>query len=146
MPHHSIHSPETDAILPKSGRTPWLTGPIRRWFAVFLLLAAAPFGAGSRAHAAGPGNPAVLRIGYQKFNTLNLLKAKGALDDRLRREGVRVEWLQFGSGPLLFEAFNANSLDFGHAADAPTAFAQAAGIPFVYVAAEPAYPRGLALL
>ncbi|HEY0789683.1 MAG TPA: aliphatic sulfonate ABC transporter substrate-binding protein, partial [Chthoniobacterales bacterium] len=47
---------------------------------------------------------------------------------------------------LLFEAFNANSLDFGHAADAPTAFAQAAGIPFVYVAAEPAYPRGLALL
>ncbi len=86
------------------------------------------------------------RIGYQKFNTLNLLKARGTLEARLRGQAVRVQWLQFGTGPLLFEALNARSLDFGHAADAPTAFAQAAGVPFVYIAAEPPYPHGLAVL
>ncbi len=88
----------------------------------------------------------VIQIGYQKFNTLNILKAKGTLDRRLASLGARVEWHQFATGPQLLEALNAGSLDFGHAADAPTAFGQAAGIPFVYVAAEPPYPKGLAIL
>ena len=88
----------------------------------------------------------VIHIGYQKFNTLNILKAKGTLDRRLAFLGAKVEWHQFAAGPQLLEALNAGSLDFGHAADAPTAFGQAAGIPLVYVAAEPPYPKGLAIV
>ena len=145
MTHRPLHPAEPDATAQKRTRVPEKTGLFRLWLAT-LMLTAASCSVAPPAYAAAPGGPSVLRIGYQKFNTLNLLKAKGTLDERLRREGVRIEWLQFGSGPLLFEAFNANSLDVGHAADAPTAFAQAAGIPFVYVAAEPAYSRGLALL
>jgi sulfonate transport system substrate-binding protein len=88
----------------------------------------------------------VIHIGYQKFNTLNILKAKGTLDRRLASLGAKADWHQFAAGPQLLEALNAGSLDFGHAADAPTAFGQAAGIPFVYVAAEPPYPKGLAIV
>jgi sulfonate transport system substrate-binding protein len=88
----------------------------------------------------------VIHIGYQKFNTLNILKANGTLDQRLASLGAKAEWHQFAAGPQLLEALNAGSLDFGHAADAPTAFGQAAGIPFVYVAAEPPYPKGLAIV
>ena len=96
--------------------------------------------------AADAPPPKVIHIGYQKFNTLNLLKARGTLEKRLSPLNVRVEWHQFAAGPQLFEALNAGSLDFGHAADAPTAFAQAAGVPFVLVAAEPPYSKGQALL
>jgi NitT/TauT family transport system substrate-binding protein/sulfonate transport system substrate-binding protein len=41
---------------------------------------------------------------------------------------------------------NAGSIDLGHAADAPSVFAQAAGVDFVYLAAEPPYPQGIAIL
>ncbi len=99
-----------------------------------------------RARAAEDSSPTVIHIGYQKFNTLNLLKARGTLEKRLAPAGVKVEWHLFAAGPQLFEALNAGSLDFGHAADAPSAFAQAAGVPFVLVAAEPPYARGQALL
>ena len=55
-------------------------------------------------------------------------------------------WFEFQAGPQLLEALNAGSIDFGHAADAPSVFAQAAGVPFQYLAAEPPYPRGIAVL
>ncbi len=100
----------------------------------------------SPALAADSSTPAVLRIGYQKFNTLNILKARGSLEKRLEPLGVKVSWHQFGTGPLVFEALNAGSIDFGHSADAGAAFAQAAGVPFVYIAVEPPYPKGIALV
>jgi hypothetical protein len=65
-----------------------------------------------------------IHIGYQKFNTLNILKAKGTLDRRLAFLATKAEWHQFAAGPQLLEALNAGSLDFGRAADAPTAFGQ----------------------
>ena len=33
-----------------------------------------------------------LRIGYQKYGTLVLLKAKGTLEKRLAAQGVQVQW------------------------------------------------------
>jgi sulfonate transport system substrate-binding protein len=111
----------------------------------YLALAFAPF-RNIEAQIAANADETVIRIGYQKFNTLNILKVKGTLDQRLAASGAKVEWHQFTAGPQLLEALNAGSLDFGHAADAPTAFGQAAGIPLVYVAAEPPYPKGLAIV
>ena len=36
-----------------------------------------------------------IRIGYQKSGTLNILKAKGSLEERLKPQGVTVQWIQF---------------------------------------------------
>ncbi|HWL09791.1 MAG TPA: aliphatic sulfonate ABC transporter substrate-binding protein, partial [Planctomicrobium sp.] len=60
--------------------------------------------------------------------------------------GVRIEWIEFPAGPPLLEALNAGSIDLGHAGDSPPLFAQAAGIPFVYVATSPPSPDASAIL
>lgn len=84
-----------------------------------------------------------LRIGYQKFNSLNILKGTGALERALAPEGIRVAWYEFAAGPQLLEALSTGAIDLGHAADAPSVFAQAAGKPVVYLAAEQPYPKGI---
>ena len=88
----------------------------------------------------------VVTIGYQKYGNLILLKGHGGLDQRLASLGFRVEWREFPSGPPLLEALNAGAIDFGHTGETPPIFAQAAGVPFVYVAYEPPAPKGEAIL
>ena len=87
-----------------------------------------------------------IRIGYQKYGTLNILKARGGLEQRLKSQGISVQWIQFPAGPQLLEALNAGSIDYGHTGEAPPIFAQAAGAPLVYVAHEPPNPKGEAIL
>lgn len=88
----------------------------------------------------------VIRIGYQKYGTLSILKSRGSLEQRLASQNISVQWLQFPAGPPLLEALNAGSIDFGHTGEAPPIFAQAAGAPLVYVANEPPNPKGEAIL
>lgn len=88
----------------------------------------------------------VIRIGYQKFGTLNLLKARGNLEQRLKEKGISVQWLLFPAGPQLLEALNAGSIDYGHTGEAPPIFAQAAGAPFIYVANQAPNPKAEAIL
>lgn len=87
-----------------------------------------------------------LRIGYQKFNSINILKSSGALEKALAPKGLQVSWHEFAAGPQLLEALSTGAIDLGHAADAPSVFAQAAGKPVVYLAAEQPYPRGIGLV
>ena len=87
-----------------------------------------------------------IRIGYQKYGTLVLLKGKGLLEEKLAPLGVSVTWTEFPAGPQLLEALNVGAVDFGSTGEAPPIFAQAAGAPLVYVAHEPPAPRGAALL
>lgn len=83
-----------------------------------------------------------IRIGYQKYGTINILKADGALDRRLEEErNIKIEWTEFPGGPQLLEALNVGSVDVGHTGEAPPIFAQAAGAKLVYLAHEPASPR-----
>eukprot|EP01034_Spumella_vulgaris_P037188 gene37188-45877_t len=42
----------------------------------------------------------VLRIGYQKYGTLTLLKGRGTLDQRLAAKGIDVKWTEFPAGPV----------------------------------------------
>lgn len=107
-------------------------------------LGALPFAAPAIVRAADETK--LLRIGYQKFNTLNILKGTGRLEKALASLGIEVKWAEFAAGPQLIEALNANAIDFGHAADAPSVFAQAAGSSAVYLAAEQPYPRGIGVL
>ena len=79
----------------------------------------------------------VIRIAYQKYGTLVLLKARGSLEKRLAPLHVEVKWTEFPAGPQLLEGLNVGSIDFGIAGEAPPIFAQAAGADLVYVGNEP---------
>lgn len=99
---------------------------------LLLLLIAAPIHAQDEA-------PLHIRIGVQRgtlFNVPELYDSLvAALNEGLGRE-VEVELLLFTSGPPLLEALNAGSIDYGGKGDTPPIFAQAAGIPVVYVASQ----------
>ncbi|MFC4778794.1 sulfonate ABC transporter substrate-binding protein [Paenibacillus sp. GCM10023252] len=87
-----------------------------------------------------------VRIGFQKYGTINILKADGSLDKRLAEQGIKIEWTEFPGGPQLLEALNVDSIDIGHTGEAPPIFAQAAGAPLVYLAHEPASPKSEGIL
>ncbi|WP_141432922.1 sulfonate ABC transporter substrate-binding protein [Bacillus sp. 03113] len=88
----------------------------------------------------------VVKIGYQKGNTLNILKARGTLEKRLEKEHIKVEWSEFPIGTALLEGLNTGAIDFGHASDANGVFSQASGKTSVYVASDTPYPKGVALV
>jgi sulfonate transport system substrate-binding protein len=88
----------------------------------------------------------VIRIGFQKYGKLVLLKSKGTLDGKLKPLGYKVVWTEFPAGPQLLEALNVGAIDFGNTGEAPPIFAQAAGAPLLYVAHEPPAPEGEAIL
>jgi len=115
------------------------TSTLRRSL-VALFVAATSIGAVTQAQAE------TLRIGYQKYGTLVLLKAKGTLEKRLAVQGVEVSWTEFPGGPQLLEGLNVGSIDFGVTGETPPVFAQAAGANLLYVAYEPPAPSSEAIL
>ena len=90
--------------------------------------------------------PSSLKIGYQKYGTFPILKARGDFEKRLAALGVKVEWIQFPAGVPILEALNANSVQLGETGEAPPVFAQAAGVPLVYAAYEPLNSTSEAIL
>jgi sulfonate transport system substrate-binding protein len=108
---------------------------------------AATFGLGlALSSAQAQSKPELLRIGYQKYGTLTLLKARGDLEKRLAPQGIEVRWTEFPAGPQLLEGLNVGSIDFGTVGEAPPIFAQAAGADLVYVANQPPAPQGEAIV
>ncbi len=108
-------------------------------------------GAGLAISTLGVGLPVLaaertLRIGYQKYGTLVLLKERGTLEKRLAPAGYEVTWTEFPAGPQLLEVLNVGAIDFGTTGEAPPIFAQAAGAPLVYVGYEPPAPTGEAII
>jgi sulfonate transport system substrate-binding protein len=101
--------------------------------------------AGALPSAYAESRPAV-RIGYQKYGTLTLLKGRGTLERRLADKGVDVKWTEFPAGPVLLEGLNVGSIDFGTVGEAPPIFAQAAGANLVYVGNEPPSPTSEAIV
>ncbi|WP_431286019.1 sulfonate ABC transporter substrate-binding protein [Roseateles chitinivorans] len=98
------------------------------------------------ASAQTAAKPAEVRIGFQKYGTLTVLKAKGDLEKRLSAQGIAVKWTEFPAGPQLLEGLNVGSIDFGTVGEAPPIFAQAAGADLVYVANQPPAPTAEALI
>lgn len=87
-----------------------------------------------------------VRIGFQKYGKLVLLKSKGTLEPKLKALGYNVVWTEFQFGPPLLEAINVGAIDFGNTGETPPVFAQAAGAPIRYVAYEPPAQKGEAIL
>lgn len=114
--------------------------PLRRFLGLSLLFGCA------LAVASAQAADKVVRVGYQKYGTFLLLKARGLLEKKLEPIGYSIVWTEFPGGPQLLEALNVGALDFGITGEAPPIFAQAAGAPLVYVANEPAAPLAEAIL
>jgi sulfonate transport system substrate-binding protein len=119
-----------------------MTRLIRRWITSAVLSVSIVAAAVSASY----GQDKVVRIGFQKYGKLVLLKGKGSLEQKLAPLGYRVVWTEFPSGPPLLEALNIGAIDFGNTGEAPPIFAQAAGAPIQYVAYEPPAPKGEAIL
>jgi sulfonate transport system substrate-binding protein len=107
--------------------------------AILILTAVAPFALAQNADN-------VIRIGYQKYGTLVLLKARGSLEKRLAPLHVEVKWTEFPAGPQLLEGLNVGAIDFGTVGEAPPIFAQAAGADLIYVGNEPPASAAEAIL
>lgn len=88
----------------------------------------------------------VVRIGYQKYGSFNVVKARHTFDEQLAQRGIKIDWILFPAGPQLLEAMNAGAIDLGHTGEAPPIFAQAANNPFVYVGNQRPDPSGEAIL
>ena len=110
-----------------------------------LLFAATVAAAGASAPAWAQSAQEV-RIGYQKYGTLTLLKGRGTLEQRLAAQNIQVKWTEFPAGPVLLEGLNVGSIDFGTVGEAPPVFAQAAGANLVYVGNEPPSPASEAIV
>ncbi|MFC4022272.1 aliphatic sulfonate ABC transporter substrate-binding protein [Oceanobacillus longus] len=88
----------------------------------------------------------VITIGYQKGNTVNILKEHGNLDEALNEAGYTIDWKVFTTGTVLLEALNTDNIDFGHASDGNAVFMQSGGHELNYLASEAPYPEGVALV
>ena len=122
-----------------------MTRLIKRWIAS-AMLSMAIVGATVGLSYGQDKQDKVVRIGFQKYGKLVLLKSKGTLEEKLKSAGYKVVWTEFPSGPPLLEALNVGAIDFGNTGEAPPIFAQAAGAPIQYVAYEPPAPKGEAIL
>lgn len=117
-----------------------------RWFKKIIAVAVLSMSTALAGVGASYGQDKVVRIGFQKYGKLVLLKSKGSLEPKLKALGYSVVWTEFPSGPPLLEAINVGAIDFGNTGEAPPIFAQAAGAPIRYVAYEPPAPKGEAIL
>src|SRR6266516_3956812 len=88
----------------------------------------------------------VVRMAHLKIGGFGLLKARGNLEERLRPLGYTVTWSEFPAGPPLFEGIKAGAIDFTHSGEAPPIFAQAAGVPLLYIGHEHPAPKIEAIL
>jgi sulfonate transport system substrate-binding protein len=87
-----------------------------------------------------------LRIGYQRFGWLPLLRARGEFERACAERGTLVGWLEFSAGLPLVEAFSSLGLSFAVVGEAPPVFAQAHHVPIVYLAADVAAPDAEAII
>src|SRR5260370_42577180 len=116
-----------------------------RWFKREVAIAVLSMTTALAGVGASYGQDKVVRIGFQKYGKLVLLKGKGSLEEKLKPLGYKVSWTEFPSGPPLLEALNVGAIDFGVAGETPPIFAQAAGAPLVYLAYDPPAPQGEAI-
>src|ERR1700747_209501 len=117
-----------------------------RWFKRMIAAVGLSIAAAAATVGASYGQDKVVRIGYQKYGKLVLLKGRGTLEQKLKPLGYSVSWTEFPSGPPLLAALTGGSIAFGISGEPPPIFAQAAGAPLVYLAYDPPAPQGEAIL
>jgi sigma-54 dependent transcriptional regulator len=81
-----------------------------------------------------------VRIGYQRYGLLPLVKASGSLERAFEQQRLQVEWREYAGGMQLLDAFEHDGLNLGLVGEVPPIFAQAARLPMLYLAAEAPAP------
>lgn len=100
---------------------------------IILLAAAVMMSAGCSADGTGGGGKTVkeIRIGIQQsLSPLLIAKEKGWFEEAFKKDGIKVKWVEFQSGPPQFEGLAADKLDFSQVGNSPVISGQAAGIDF----------------
>lgn len=89
----------------------------------------------------------VLKMGHQKgMALLNIIKAQGSLEKRLKPLGISVTWNEFSSTAPLLDGMGVGAIVFGGGGGTGSVFAQAGDKSFVRVAAGTGSTRGSAIL
>lgn len=96
--------------------------------------------------ANNPQNKVEVRIVSSKIGPLSVLRKQDAFKNAFAASGYSVKWLEFGGGPQQYEALNTGNLDITFAGESPSIFAQAAGMPIVYIATTNPNPKSVAFL
>jgi sulfonate transport system substrate-binding protein len=116
---------------------------VLQWFGAGFVSAV---GTGAIAQGCAPAPKETVNVGYWVGGVVYLLNQQNTLDQALASVNATANWTQFPSGPPLLEGINTKSIDFGPTGNSPPIFAQASGIPFVYVASSNIAPKHLAIL
>ncbi|MCI2256300.1 aliphatic sulfonate ABC transporter substrate-binding protein [Domibacillus sp. PGB-M46] len=76
-----------------------------------------------------------INIGIQQsLSPLWIAKEKGWFEEAFEKEGIKVNWTEFQSGPPQFEGLAAGKLDFSQVGNSPVIGGQAADVPFKEIA------------
>lgn len=79
-------------------------------------------------------NGLTLNLGIQPGpGPYSLAREKGWFEEEFAKDGIKVEWAEFQSGPPMTEAIAADRLDFAGLGNLPVVTAQAADIGFVEI-------------
>lgn len=99
--------------------------------AMIMLLSAC----GSDGASSAEGDEVTVRIGIQgKIGILPYAREHKLFEEAFAKEGVKIEWSEFTSGPPHFEALSAGRLDFGATGGTPVIAGQVANIDFRAIA------------
>lgn len=90
--------------------------------------------------------PREVQIVYNRLGPLAIIRKQNRLEEAIAGTGYSVRWREFAAGPQQLEALNAGGLDIASTAESPVIFAQAAGVPLVYLSTSVPRPKGTAFL
>src|ERR1700709_1448691 len=85
-----------------------------RWFKKIVAVAVLSMTTALAGVGASYGQDKTVRIVFQKYGKLVLLKTRGTLEPKLKALCYVVNWIEFPLGPPLVEAINVGAIDFGN--------------------------------
>ncbi len=104
-------------------------------------------GCGGGQKAQETSKPKEIHIAYQNSSTLVLLsKAQKLYEKEFEKDGIKVVYDLYLSGPPMMEAFNAKKADFANTGDMPPVSGKAAGVDSAIIGRAGYLPVGKALL
>ncbi|MFC7370211.1 aliphatic sulfonate ABC transporter substrate-binding protein [Fictibacillus iocasae] len=115
---------------------------MKKWGKQLLLTAAAAFllaGCSDKA-SGGDEKPKTIKLDYAYYSPTSLvLKKFGWAEKELKKEGIKVEWVQSQGSNKALEFLNSKSVDFGSTAGAAAFIAKSKGAPIesVYIFSQP---------
>lgn len=88
-----------------------------------------------------------INVGIQQsLSPLWIAKEKGWFEEAFEKEGIKVKWTEFQSGPPQIEGLAANKLDFSQVGNTPVIAGQAGGVQFKEIALSSDGLKGNGLL